>query len=89
MDAYDQKVVKNFTNPDGTLKAIPGQMKKLTAILKYILPEFEADRKYPEKEVNQILERYHEDYAQLRRDLIDTGLMKRENGIYWKVEQPV
>ncbi len=89
MDAYDQKVVKNFTNPDGTLKAIPGQMKKLTAILKYILPEFEADRKYPEKEVNQILERYHQDYAQLRRDLIDTGLMKRENGIYWKVEQPV
>jgi len=88
MDAYDQKVVKNFTNPDGTLKSIPGQMKKMKAILLYILPDFEPERRYPEKEVNQILERYHEDYAQLRRNLIDTGLMKRENGIYWKVEQP-
>lgn len=88
MDAYDQKVVKNFTNPDGTLKSIPGQMKKLMAILKYILPEFETDREYPEKEVNQILERYHADYAQLRRYLVDTGLMKREKGVYWKVEQP-
>ncbi len=88
MDAYDQKVVKNFTNPDGTLKTIPGQRKKLMAVLQYMLPEFESERQYQEKEVNQILERFHEDYAQLRRDMIDTGLMKRENGIYWKVDQP-
>jgi DNA-binding transcriptional ArsR family regulator len=88
MDAYDQKVVKNFTNPDGTLKIIPGQRKKLIAVLQYMLPEFESGKQYQEKEVNQILERFHEDYAQLRRDMIDTGLMKRENGIYWKVEQP-
>ena len=88
MDAYDQKVVKNFTNPDGTLKTIPGQRKKLLAILQYLLPEFESEKRYQEKEVNQILERFHEDYAQLRRDMIDTGLMKRVNGIYWKVEQP-
>ncbi len=89
MDAYDQKVVKNFTNPDGSLKAIPGQLKKIKAILLYILPEFEEGKRYPEKEVNQILERYHEDYAQLRRSMIDTGLMKRENGIYWRVESEI
>lgn len=88
MDAFDQKVVKNFTNPDGSLKAIPGQLKKLKAILSYILPVFEDGKQYQEKEVNQILERFHEDYAQLRRSMIDTGLMKRENGIYWKAEQP-
>jgi DNA-binding transcriptional ArsR family regulator len=86
MDAYDQKVVKNFTNPDGTLKIIPCQRKKLIAVLQYMLPEFESGKQYQEKEVNQILERFHEDYAQLRRDMIDTGLMKRENGIYWKVD---
>ncbi len=85
MDAYDQKVVKNFTNPDGSLKGIPGQLKKMRAILLYILPAFEEGVRYPEKEVNQILEKYHEDYAQLRRSMIDTGLMKRENGIYWRV----
>lgn len=84
MDAYDQKVVRNYSNPDGTLKAIPGQLKKMRAILLHILPDFEEGKRYPEKEVNQILERYHEDYAQLRRSMIDTGLMKRENGIYWR-----
>ena len=89
MEAYDHKVVKNFTNPDGTLKAIPGQLKKMRAILLYILPEFEEGERYPEKEVNQTLERYHEDYAQLRRSMIDTGLMNRENGIYWRTEQEV
>lgn len=88
MDAFDQKVVKNFTNPDGSLKAIPGQLKKMKAVLNYILPEFEDGKRYQEKEVNQILERFHQDYAQLRRSMIDTGLMKRENGIYWKNEQP-
>lgn len=87
MEAYDLKVVKNFTNPDGTLKAIPGQLKKLRAILLYILPEFEEGKRYPEKEVNQILERYHEDYAHLRRSMIDTGMMNRENGKYWRTEQ--
>ena len=88
MDAFDQKVVKNFTNPDGSLKAIPGQLKKMKAVLNYILPEFEDGKRYQEKEVNQILERFHQDYAQLRRSMIDTGLMKRENGIYWKNEKP-
>ena len=88
MDAFDQKVVKNFTNPDGSLKAIPGQLKKMKAVLNYILPEFEDGKRYQEKEVNQILERFHQDYAQLRRTMIDTGLKKREYGIYWKNEQP-
>jgi DNA-binding transcriptional ArsR family regulator len=86
MDAYDQKVVKNFTNPDGSLKAIPGQLKKATAIMKYIVPVFEIGQKYPEKEVNEKLERYHQDYAQLRRNMIDMGLMTRENGIYWRID---
>ena len=89
MDAYDQKVVKNFTNTDGTLKLIPGQLKKMKAILLYILPEFEEGKHYPEKDVNQILERYHEDYAQLRRSMVDTGLMTRENGVYWRIDQEV
>jgi len=53
------------------------------------LPEFEEGKRYPEKEVNQILERYHEDYAQLRRSMIDTCLMKRENGMYWRVDSEI
>jgi DNA-binding transcriptional ArsR family regulator len=89
MDAYDQKVVKNYANPDGSLKSIPNQQKKLLAILHYIVRDFEPGRKYSEKEVNQILETYHTDYAFLRRSLIDFNIMGRETGggAYWLVDQ--
>ncbi len=85
LDAYDSKVVRNYTNPDGTIKAIPTQQKKMLAILKYVVKDFRPDQTYSEKEVNEILEHYHEDYAQLRRELIEFGFMARESGgkSYW------
>jgi len=89
LDAYDRKVVKNYTYPDGRLKDIPLQMKKLVAILKYVVRDFEFGACYSEKEVNEILEKYHIDYALLRRELVEFGLMAREGGggKYWRVEK--
>lgn len=89
MDAYDSKVLRNYTNADGRIKFIPTQQKKLLAILKYVVRDFEPDRKYTEKEVNEILERYNEDYAQLRRELVEFGFMAREGGgkSYWLVDK--
>ncbi len=46
LDAYDQKVIKNYSNSDGTLKQIPNQQKKLLAILHYVTTNFEAGKKY-------------------------------------------
>lgn len=89
LDAYDRKVVKNYTYPDGRLKDIPLQMKKLAAILKYVVKDFEFGARYTEKEVNEMLEKYHMDYALLRRELVEFGLMAREGGggKYWRVEK--
>ncbi len=86
LDAYDRQVVENFLLPDGRLKTVPMQQKKLMAILRYIVKSFEVGRRYPEKEVNEIIRRFHEDTAGLRRDLIDHKLMAREAGEYWRVE---
>ncbi len=85
VDVYDQKVIRNYTNADGTIKTIPTQQKKLLAILHYVSRDFELDKKYSEKEVNQMLEKYHPDYAFLRRSLVDFKIMEREdNGrTYW------
>ena len=85
MDAYDQKVIRNYTNPDGTVKALPSQQKKLIAILRYVSRDLEPERKYSEKEISQILEKYYPDYAFLRRSLIEFNIMERENGggAYW------
>ncbi|HCK65320.1 MAG TPA: ArsR family transcriptional regulator [Anaerolineae bacterium] len=88
VDAYDNKVIKDYVKKDGSLKTIPAQRKKLEAILRYIIKSFKAGKKYTEKQVNEILSQYHEDTAYLRRELIGYKLMKREGGggEYWREE---
>lgn len=90
VDGYDRKVIADFTRPDGSLKEIPAQRKKLEAILRYVVRDFEPGNSYTEKQVNKILSRYHEDTASLRRELVGAKLMARERGggEYWKLEIP-
>lgn len=86
LDAYDRKVVDDYTQSDGKLKTIPAQRKKLEAVLRYIVRAFEPGKRYSEKEVNEILSRYHADTASLRRELVGYKLMAREGGggDYWR-----
>ena len=86
-DPYDNKVIHDYTRRDGSLKTLPSQRKKLEAILRYIARAFEMDKRYSEKQVNEILKRYHEDTATLRRELVGFGLMQREGGggEYWRI----
>ncbi len=88
LDAFDNKVVKDFSAPDGRLKTIPAQRKKLDAILRHVVKAFEPGMRYSEKQVNEILSRFHADTASLRRELVGCGLMQREGGggEYWRVE---
>ncbi|MDP2995625.1 MAG: DUF2087 domain-containing protein [Anaerolineales bacterium] len=69
VDGYDRKVIGDFTRPDGSLKEIPAQRKKLEAILRNAVRDFEPGKCYSEKQVNETLSRYHEDTASLRREL--------------------
>ena len=89
VDAYDRKVIGDFTRADGSLKEIPAQRKKLEAILRYIVRDFEPGKRYAEKQVNQILSRFHEDVASLRRELVGARLMERAGGggDYWRSEK--
>jgi biotin operon repressor len=86
-DAYDKKVIKDYSRRDGSLKTLPAQRKKLEAILRYVVRAFDVGKRYSEKQVNEILARYHEDTATLRRELVGFGLMKRAGGggEYWRV----
>ena len=85
LEAYDRKVLKDFLKRDGTLKEIPAQQKKLLAVLRRIVKEFQPKREYSEKQVNEIIARFHEDTASLRREMIGHKLMRRANGKYWRV----
>lgn len=85
-DAYDKKVIKDYTRKDGSLKTLPSQRKKLEAILRYVVEAFEGGKRYSEKQVNEILGGYYADTATLRRELVGFGLMQREGGggTYWR-----
>ena len=86
-DAYDNKVIKDYSRRDGSLKTLPSQRKKFQAILRSVVQAFDVGKRYSEKRVNEILSQYHEDTALLRRELVGFGLMKREGGggEYWRV----
>jgi biotin operon repressor len=86
LQAYDRKVLHNILLPDGRLKIIPAQRKKREVVLRHILHEFNPGQRYPEKQVNEVLARYHDDTATLRRELIGYRLMKREEGEYWRID---
>jgi biotin operon repressor len=84
-DEYDRKVLKDFFNSDGSLRQLPMQRKKFLVVLKHILGDIDPDRKYSEKEINDLLKRRHPDSASLRRGMIDFGLMGRKSGVYWRM----
>ncbi|MGA2503617.1 MAG: metalloregulator ArsR/SmtB family transcription factor [Anaerolineales bacterium] len=88
VDGYDRKVIADFTRPDGSLKEIPAQRKKLDAVLRYVVRDFKPGNRYTEKQVNKILSRFHDDTASLRRELVGAKLMEREGGggEYWRLE---
>ncbi len=84
-DAFAAKVISNFVDAEGRITAFPAQEKKFIVLLKHTLKAFEPGRHYPEKEVNEILKRFNEDTASLRRGMIEFKLMEREGGggEYW------
>jgi hypothetical protein len=88
LDAYDRKVIANFTDLDGQIKTLPAQRKKLEAILRYVLRAFEPGERYSEKRVNEILSRFNKDTATLRRELVEYHMLARAGGggEYWVPE---
>ena len=79
---YRQRVLDSFFEY-GRLKSIPAQRKKERICLEEIAKEL--GRPYPERELNQVLLRFHQDYCTLRRDMISEGILRREEGLYTRL----
>jgi hypothetical protein len=80
----EDRVLANFLGPEGRLRTIPTKHSKLLVVLDHLAQDFEPGRTYPEAEVNQILTRFHPDYAALRRYLVENGFLTREENVYWR-----
>jgi GNAT superfamily N-acetyltransferase len=86
-DAWERRVLGTFLE-EGRLTKIPDTRKKRDVVLRWLATRFEEGRRYPEREVNRLIQRHHPDSATLRRELIGARLMRRENGIYWRPDLP-
>ena len=88
LDAYDRKVINTFCDSDGCIRQFPAQQKKFEAILRYTIKAFEPGVHYTEKQVNEILKKFSDDTATLRRGFIEYKMMQRESGggQYWLTE---
>lgn len=69
---------------------LPVKEKKKIIVILELLKRFESQRQYTEKEVNQIIVAVFEDFATLRRYMVDYGLLERtaDGSRYWVKERP-
>jgi len=75
------KILRDFFDGE-RLISIPAQRKKRVVVLQHLVERFDPGRDYPEREVNKLLRRAHDDVATLRRELVDYGFMRRAQGVY-------
>lgn len=79
-----EETIGQFFTPDGTLISIPAKLSKRLPVLKRIASEFSEGKQYSEKEVNEIISRFHPDTAAIRRYMIETRIMERDlQSTYW------
>ena len=66
----------------GRIAVVPAKRKVRAAVLLEVVSRFEPGRDYSEPEVNEILLAVHEDFAYLRRELVNYHYLEREAGRY-------
>jgi hypothetical protein len=76
-------VLRTFMR-DGRITTLPAKRSRRLVLLDHVAQMFDVGVRYAEGEVNRTLRSVHDDYAALRRYLVDEGFLSRENGQYWR-----
>ncbi len=83
-------ILKNFLDSEGRLTAFPAKRKMKLHALIFLSQKFEKGRTYTEKEVNELLCRWHTfcDPATLRRELYNHRFIDRDlRGTEYRLEE--
>jgi len=80
----EQAAVLHAFLRDGRLTRLPATRSKRLVVLDHVAKVFEIGRRYPEREVDAMMRAFHDDYAALRRHLVDEGFLSRASGEYWR-----
>lgn len=85
-------LLEHYLDEQGRVVEWPPKQKAehQQAVLDYLVSFFEVDRTYNEREVNDLLKAHHlfEDWAMLRREMFERGMLRREKDgrKYWRTE---
>ena len=69
---------RTFVNADGRIKRMPVKMSKKIELSEWLLTLLDADRVYSEKQLNEVFETYVDDFALMRRMLVEAGSLERD-----------
>jgi hypothetical protein len=69
---------------DGRIATIPVKQAKRRLLLDVVAQAFEPGVRYSERVVSDFLATVHDDYAALRRYLVDEEFLSRDHGEYWR-----
>ena len=76
--------IDQFFNADGTLISIRAKSAKRIAGLHRIVEELSPTTRYPEKDLNAIIATFHDDTPEIRRYMIEYGILERDGeSVYW------
>jgi hypothetical protein len=85
------ELLDRLLDADGKVKRWPKKSAEKDAILQYIQEKIEKGKIYTEKEINEIITKWHSfnDYALIRRMLYDKNLLQRtpDGRQYWVDEK--
>lgn len=62
---------------DNKLVQIPKKEKDKILLFNWFVTLFDASKTYSEKEINKVIKRFYDDYAIIRRHMVDYGYLKR------------
>jgi hypothetical protein len=68
----------------GKIETIPARQSRRRLLLDSIAQAFEPGVSYSERRVSLFLAAVHDDYAALRRYLVDEEFLSRAEGQYWR-----
>lgn len=85
-----KEMLQRYLTEEGKLKQYPSKKPLRMMALAYITDQFEREKKYKEKEVNEIIMNWlsFSDHELIRRELIVYGFMNRmrDGSAYWVAE---
>jgi hypothetical protein len=83
VDDDEETVLRQYFR-DGRLREIPVKRSKRLIVLERLALEFDVGTRYSERQVNEILRPFDDDYVSVRRYLVDEGFLSRDHGVYWR-----